>query len=104
MKFLIVALLGSLVSAFVPTSQVQRSTKLQESFGFDFAEDTYKNQPDVLGGEATYKQWVNKIEDNSFLNRKVSPFIFYSITIHGFMSTERLTRSLTRTPHFLFFF
>ena len=71
MKFLILALLGSLVSGFAPTSTVPRSTKLHESFGFDFAEDTYKNQAEVLGGEANYKQWVNKIDDNSMLNRKV---------------------------------
>jgi hypothetical protein len=73
MKFVVFAILGSLVSSYAPAKSfaTRRSTKLRESFGFDFAEDTYKNQPDVLGGEATYKQWVNKIDDNSFLNRKV---------------------------------
>jgi hypothetical protein len=73
MKFVVFAILGSLVSSYAPAKSfaTRRSTKLRESFGFDFAEDSYKNQPDVLAGEANYKQWVNKIDDNSFLNRKV---------------------------------
>lgn len=75
MKLLIIlAAVGSFVSSYAPSTSfvTRRSVKLHESFGFDFAEDTYKNQPDVLGGEANYKQWVNKIDENSMLNRKVS--------------------------------
>lgn len=74
MKLFVLAVVASLTSAYAPArSFVTRpSTQLQESFGFDFAEDTYKNQPNELGGEANYKQWVNKISDNSMLNRKVS--------------------------------
>jgi hypothetical protein len=75
MKFLILALLGSLVSSFSPASVTRTSTKLHESFGFDFAEDSYKNQPIELGGEANYKQWINKIQDNPFLNRQVGRYI-----------------------------
>lgn len=56
----------------VPSSQAPRpSTRLSESFGFDFAEDSYENTPPQLLGEANYKQWVQKVSDNSFLNRKV---------------------------------
>jgi hypothetical protein len=60
----------------VPPSQVVRPwTKLSESFGFDFAEDSYENTPQQLLGEANYKQWVqSKVSDNSFLNRKVRTF------------------------------
>jgi hypothetical protein len=47
------------------------STKLYENFGLDFVADSYEATPDVLLGEANYKQWVNRIDENSFLNRKV---------------------------------
>jgi hypothetical protein len=58
--------------AFSPAGVSSRpSTRLSESFGFDFAEDSYANTPDILTGEANYKQWVKRVDDNSFLNRKV---------------------------------
>ena len=75
MKFVILALLASLTSAYVvaPKSFATRQpTKLHESFGFGFAEDTYDNQPNLLKGEAEYKEWVGNIQENSFLNRQVS--------------------------------
>jgi hypothetical protein len=73
MKLLLLALLSSTASAWVaPQSAIrQRSTQLWESFGFEYAEDTYGNQPDLLRGEAEYKQWMNKIDNNNMLNRKV---------------------------------
>lgn len=65
-------------AAFAPTSQiassaasVQSATQLQESFGFDFAEDQAENTPAVILGEANYKQWVGENVENSFLNRQV---------------------------------
>jgi hypothetical protein len=72
-KLLLLVLFSSSVSAWVaPQSATrQRSTQLRESFGYEYAEDSYVNQPDFLKGEAEYKQWVNKIDSNSFLNRKV---------------------------------
>jgi len=64
-------------AAFAPTSQiassaasVQSATQLQESFGFDFAEDQAENTPAVILGEANYKQWVGENVENSFLNRQ----------------------------------
>jgi hypothetical protein len=68
------ALTGS-ASAFSPRASVatRRSTTidpLQESFGFSFAEDQAENTPDVILGEANYKQWVGEIQENSFLNRQ----------------------------------
>lgn len=60
------------VSAFTaPSAFTRSSTALKESFGLDFAEDSYENTPDVLLGEANYKQWVTRINEDSFLNRKV---------------------------------
>eukprot|EP00542_Grammatophora_oceanica_P009889 CAMPEP_0194043030 /NCGR_PEP_ID=MMETSP0009_2-20130614/14731_1 /TAXON_ID=210454 /ORGANISM="Grammatophora oceanica, Strain CCMP 410" /LENGTH=221 /DNA_ID=CAMNT_0038687105 /DNA_START=84 /DNA_END=749 /DNA_ORIENTATION=- len=72
-KFVVVVIASSagVAAAFRPASTfVRPSTQVKESFGFDFAEDSYENTPEVILGEANYKQWVNKIEDNSFLNRK----------------------------------
>ena len=64
------------VLAFAPQSSITvpstSTTALQESFGFDFAEDQAENVPVTLLGEANYKQWVGEINDNSFLNRQVS--------------------------------
>ncbi|CAB9508738.1 expressed unknown protein [Seminavis robusta] len=57
-------------SAFVVPSAGRANTKLAESFGFDFAEDTYENQPDFLKGEGEYKTWVGQTTDNSFINRQ----------------------------------
>jgi hypothetical protein len=62
------------VSAFAPQSNLSLrkvTNPLQESFGFDFAEDPIKNTPAPILGEANYKQWVGEITDNSFLNRQV---------------------------------
>ena len=60
------------VSAFTaPSAFTRSSTALKASFGLDFAEDSYENTPDVLLGEANYKQWVTRINEDSFLNRKV---------------------------------
>ena len=60
------------VSAFsVQPTAVRPSTVLKESFGFDFAEDSYENTPIEILGEANYKAWVGKIDENSFLNRQV---------------------------------
>jgi len=61
------------VFGFAPratVNTVQKTTALQESFGFDFAEDQAENTPDVILGEANYKQWVGENIDNSFLNRQ----------------------------------
>lgn len=68
------------VSAFTPNAhassrvvQSRQSTadvSVQESFGFDFAEDTEENSNPLIFGEANYKQWVGTISDNSFLNRQ----------------------------------
>ena len=71
-NFLVLAVAAGSASAFVaPSTFARPATTLSESFGFDFAEDSYKNTPDQLLGEANYKQWVNKIDANSFLNRQV---------------------------------
>lgn len=72
LKFLLVAVAAGASSAFAPARFAGRqAVQLHESFGLDFAEDTYKNQPDLLKGEAEYKQYVNKISEDNMLNRKV---------------------------------
>jgi hypothetical protein len=43
---------------------------LKESFGFDFAEDQQENTPAIIFGEANYKQFINEVSDNAFLNRQ----------------------------------
>jgi hypothetical protein len=72
-KFLVFAASVGATSAFVAPSSsfVRPQIAVSESFGFEFAEDSYENTPDQLLGEANYKQWVQKIDDNSFLNRQV---------------------------------
>lgn len=55
--------------------QQNTGTALKESFGFDFAEDSYVNTPPEILGEANLKQWVGENIDNSFLNRQVSSFV-----------------------------
>eukprot|EP00543_Licmophora_paradoxa_P011221 CAMPEP_0202457858 /NCGR_PEP_ID=MMETSP1360-20130828/15797_1 /ASSEMBLY_ACC=CAM_ASM_000848 /TAXON_ID=515479 /ORGANISM="Licmophora paradoxa, Strain CCMP2313" /LENGTH=218 /DNA_ID=CAMNT_0049078037 /DNA_START=6 /DNA_END=662 /DNA_ORIENTATION=+ len=69
---LVVVAVLSVASGFVAPGQVaiKSTTSLSESFGFDFAEDSYENTPGIIRGEQNYKQWVNSIDDNSFLNRK----------------------------------
>jgi hypothetical protein len=77
MKLAVFCLLAGAAVSFSSVSQTaptRRSTQLRESFGLDFAEDTYKNQPDMLKGEAEYKQFVNKYSENNMLNRKVVYF------------------------------
>ena len=60
----ILALLSIFVASASAFTVVQSSiarpstTALSESFGFDFAEDSYENTPEVILGEANYKQWV----------------------------------------------
>lgn len=71
MKVILYALLASVASAFAPPSSVRPSTQLRESFGFDFAEDSYANQVAELGGEQEYKQFVNRLKEDNMLNRKV---------------------------------
>lgn len=74
MKFLFAALFANVAFAYVvPKVSVTRpSTPLRESFGLGVGEDTYENQVDPLKGEANYKQFVNRINENNMLNRKVS--------------------------------
>ena len=71
MKFICYALLATCASAFVSKSAVRPATHLNENFGFDFAEDSYANTEKLILGEANYKQWVNRVNENSLLNRKV---------------------------------
>jgi len=76
----VVSCIASTASAFTPTSltssfnvQSRQSTadvSVNESFGFDFAEDQRENTPDAIFGEENYKQYVTNISDNSFLNRQ----------------------------------
>lgn len=62
-------------AAFAPQSSVASSkTALKESFGFDFAEDSYENTPAVILGEANLKQYIGEKVDNAFVNRQVSLF------------------------------
>ena len=70
-------LVASLVaaSAFVTPGANRPATKLSESFGFDFAEDTYENQPDFLKGEGEYKTWIGQTKENAFVNRQVSSVV-----------------------------
>jgi hypothetical protein len=72
LKLLVVAVAASAAHAFAPAGFLRPVTQLQESFGFDFAENTYENQPDLLKGEQEYKQYMNKVNEDNFLNRKVS--------------------------------
>lgn len=74
MKLLLLAVLSGAVSAYVTAPKTfvtsRPSTKLSESFGFDFAVDSYSSQDDRLAGETAYKQWINKVADDPFLNRQ----------------------------------
>ena len=72
LKLLLVAATAGVASAFAPLGVSGRqSLQLQESFGLGIGEDTYENQPDLLKGEAEYKQYVNRISEDNMLNRKV---------------------------------
>ncbi|KAI2491945.1 hypothetical protein MHU86_22623 [Fragilaria crotonensis] len=69
----LLSIFAASASAFtVVQSSIARpsTTALSESFGFEFAEDSYENTPEVILGEANYKQWVAKVDKNSFLNRQ----------------------------------
>jgi len=69
---MLVAVTAGFAGAFAPASFTGRqSVQLHESFGLGLGEDTYENQPDLLKGEAEYKQYVNKIREDNMLNRKV---------------------------------
>jgi hypothetical protein len=74
MKLVLLAVFAGLASAYVAPKPLvaRRSTQLQENFGLGIGEDTYAATTDLLKGEANYKQWVNRIDENSFLNRQVS--------------------------------
>jgi len=65
---------GLVVSAFTPTAnrviQSRQSTAIQESFGFDFAENQEENTNPNIFGEANYKQYISEKTENSFLNRQ----------------------------------
>ena len=72
MKFLLLAIIASVAGAFAPSSGMGRqATQLQETFGLGIGEDTYENQPDLLKGEAEYKQYMNQVKEDNMLNRKV---------------------------------
>lgn len=68
------AITASVAVAFTPSvSRVQKassSTQLYEDFGLGLGEQTYENMPDLLKGEQEYKQYVNRINEDNFLNRK----------------------------------
>jgi hypothetical protein len=74
MKLVLLAVIAGLASAYVTPKPIvtRRSTQLHENFGLGLGEDSYAATADLLKGEANYKQWVNRIDENSFLNRQVS--------------------------------
>ena len=75
LKLLLVAATAGMASAFAPLGVSGRqSLQLHESFGLGLGEDTYENQPDLLKGEAEYKQYVNRISEDNMLNRKVRSY------------------------------
>ena len=72
LKLMLVATMAGVAGAFAPSSHVSReATQLHESFGLGVGEDTYENQPDLLKGEQEYKQYMNKVDEDNMLNRKV---------------------------------
>ena len=75
LKLFSLAITASVAVAFSPsTSRVQTvpsSTQLYEDFGLGLGEQTYENQPDLLKGEQEYKQYVNRINEDNMLNKKV---------------------------------
>merc|ERR1712232_276266 len=71
MKFLLLAIIASVAGAFAPSSGMSRQgTQLQETFGLGLGQDTWENQPDLLKGEAEYKQYMNQVKEDNMLNRK----------------------------------
>lgn len=80
MSPLLLAFFTALVSsslAFSPPSSSSSSlsstttTRLNENFGFSFAEDQVENTPNIILGEANLKAWVNSVDPNNMLNRQV---------------------------------
>ena len=72
LKLFVLAVVAGFSSAFTPSSfTARKSTVLHESFGLGLGEDTYENQPDLLKGEQEYKQYMNKVDEDNMLNRKV---------------------------------
>lgn len=72
LKLLLVAVIAGVAGAFSPSaSAFRQATQLHESFGLGLGEDTYENQPDLLKGEAEYKQYMNQVKEDNMLNRKV---------------------------------
>jgi hypothetical protein len=72
LKLMLVALSAGVASAFAPsTFAVRQATQLHENFGLGIGEDSYENQIDLLKGEVEYKQYMNKVNEDNFLNRKV---------------------------------
>mmetsp|Transcript_29163 Transcript_29163/g.44092 ORF Transcript_29163/g.44092 Transcript_29163/m.44092 type:complete len:216 (+) Transcript_29163:69-716(+) len=68
--FFLLSIIGVTAAFVVQKGTVRPSTAVKENFGFDFAEDSYANTPDIILGERNYKNWVQKTNDNSFLNRR----------------------------------
>ena len=69
-------LLAACSNAFAPIQLTSSrgnvfTFQLQESFGTGLGVDMYEMQDPLIGGEASYKQWVNKVNENNMLNRKV---------------------------------
>ena len=75
MKLFMLAITASVAVAFTPSAtrvvKAPSSTQLYEDFGLGLGEQTYENQPDLLKGEQEYKQYVNRINEENMLNRKV---------------------------------
>ncbi|KAL3771014.1 hypothetical protein ACHAW5_002272 [Stephanodiscus triporus] len=53
------------------TTTTTTTTRLNENFGFAFAEDQVENTPQLILGEANYKKWLNSVDPNNMLNRQV---------------------------------
>ncbi len=62
---------GSRVERLGNPRQSVGNVVVSENFGFDFAEDSYRNTPPAILGEENYKQWVSGAVKDSFLNRQV---------------------------------
>ena len=94
LRLLLVAAVAGAANAFAPSNlAVRQSTHLHESFGLGIGEDTYENQPDLLKGEAEYKQYVNRINEDNMLNRKVRHYCDES-----FGSFTKISMRLTLFP------
>lgn len=75
LKLFVLAVVAGFSSAFTPSSfSTRKSTVLHETFGLGLGEDTYENQPDLLKGEQEYKQYMNRVDEDNMLNRKVGFF------------------------------